>query len=90
MFDEITGYINTMTGEELNRVVNLVKARRVMLREIHKSQFIVGMDVRFPDNKDIMVYGTITKICRKNIKIRSTTGTNWSVYPCFVEKIPTA
>ena len=86
MFDEIAEYINTMDGQELNRVVNLVKARREMIAQIHKAQFIVGMNVEFEDKKDNTVYGSVIAINRKNMKIRSTTGVTWTVYPCFVRK----
>jgi deoxyinosine 3'endonuclease (endonuclease V) len=86
MFDEFARHINIMDSQDLDRVVNLVKARREMIAQIHKAQFIVGMDVEFEDKSHNTVYGSVIAINRKNMKIRSTSGTTWTVWPCFVRK----
>lgn len=86
-FEEIGNFIATATKQDLDRMGNLMNARRDMIAQIHKSQFNSGDIVEFEDKRGNTIRGQISAINRKNLKIRSDLGTNWTVYPCFVRLV---
>jgi len=86
-FGEILDNVDQMNPGQLKSLQRVINARWVGLSQQAKARFHKGCYVRFTDKYGELVYGTVTKVCQKNIKIVSTCGLKWTVSPTFLTKV---
>ena len=77
---------NGYSNDELNSIVEALKYARAQLGKQKKFQFRVGSAVKFRNSRTGQtVYGTVSKIGIKNLKIKSGV-TLWNVPAAMVEE----
>lgn len=80
------------TADELNNIIEVlngaIKEKQRSLQSEIANSFSVGEEVRFYSKKYAeVIYGTITKINVKTIKLTAENGDNWSVSPAALDKV---
>ena len=78
--------VSKMNGEELNRVIEMVKMRRNMLAQVTKSAFRVGDKVEWNGKYGGIDKGTIKSIGPKNVKVMAETNVLWTIHPNLLRK----
>lgn len=86
-FGDVLDAISRMSKAQLGAVQRVVNARHAGLAAHAKALFYVGCHARWQDKYGETVYGTVTKVCQKNIKLNSTDGMRWTVSPTLLTKI---
>ncbi len=82
---ETLNAVNNMSPDELNSVIDAIKARRYSLQVAKKNSFSIGDKVSFM-YKNVKRTGTITKLLKKNVRV-FTMGSEWNITPSLLTAI---
>jgi len=86
IFGDILDSITTMNKGQLDSVVRAVRNRRAIIAQAAKASFYPGAKITWR-KQGRSYYGTVTKVCQKNLKARATDGTTWTIYPPLATKV---
>lgn len=86
-FNKVLDAIATMNKGQLRTVGDVMRQRYAMLNAAAKAAFTAGHYVRFADKHGAMVYGTVKKVMRKNLRVTATNGVIWTVSPSLCTRI---
>lgn len=84
---EIFDAVSLMNSGQLRALQRVVNARWLGLAQNAKAQFYNGCYVKFSDKHGVAVFGTVTKVCSKNVKVTSIVGMKWTVAPQLLTKV---
>ena len=77
--------VGQANDESLNWMMRLMKERWAYLDEAATSSFSVGELVKFATKNLGTVYGSVTKVNRKTVRVRTQSGTSWKVSSHILE-----
>jgi len=85
---ELAKLIRNAKRGELNTIIELVKERQRSLAREEARTFEIGDKVTFDAKTRGIVEGIVTKINRKNLKVKQTNGLKlmWTVHPSLLKK----
>jgi len=86
-FSELHQLINKIESqEECHKVWKIVKTKFDQLASLQALNFYKGQRVEFNDNKGAgtVIQGTVEKVNRKTIAVRSDLGQRWRVAPSLL------
>ena len=85
--NSIKSQILSMDNSQLKEIAETIKYRRSALGQLMKNSFDVGDKVYF-EHKGKKVYGKVTGIMKKNIKVEELDDKwrVWNVHPTFLQK----
>jgi hypothetical protein len=74
-------------SEDLNLVVNLLKARRDSITRMTTATLTRGKTVRFIGRRGVTVTGTVEQINQKTVIVKATDGAKWRVAGSLLEVV---
>lgn len=80
---DVYDYIKNADNETLNVIITQINRRRSALQEEATDNFVVGQDVEFTRKDGDIVRGSIQKINRKTIHVK-TDFVTWKVSPSLL------
>ena len=80
---DVYDYIKNADNETLNAIITQINRRRSALQEEATDSFVVGQDVEFTRKDGDIVRGSIQKINRKTIHVK-TEFVTWKVSPSLL------
>ena len=88
--NRIEDFIKTLNMDELIFLNRLVNERVKLLSQMEASQMMVdyniGDFVEFDGKDGQVLRGIITKMNKKTVSIKTTTGVKWNVSPYYLRK----
>ena len=78
---EIIAGIQTLNETEVKIAVAALNARIKYLRDLKATTFTVGQKVSFQTKRAGTVYGTVEKVNKATIIVKTGLGTTWKVGP---------
>jgi len=85
----ITAIRNCKSNDELNQIIDAVKLQRQFISVQAVRSFAVGDTVEFTARGRV-IQGTVTKVNRKNIKVREAGYGTWNVPAAMLRQAETA
>ena len=82
----VRNFIRECTKDELSVIIHAIKTRQKNVRDLAKSQFSIGDRVTSDHWKWIWGDGTVEKINRKNLVIRTSSGLV-NASPALIKKV---
>ena len=82
---DVYDYIKNADNETLNVIITQINRRRSVLQEEAIDNFVVGQDVEFTRKDGEIIRGSIQKINRKTIHVK-TDFVMWKVSPSLLRK----
>jgi hypothetical protein len=81
---DVYDYIKSADNETLNVIITQINRRRSALQEEATDNFVVGQDVEFTRKDGDTIRGSIQKINRKTILIKTDLNLLWKVSPSLL------
>jgi hypothetical protein len=81
---DVYDYIKSADNETLNAIITQINRRRSALQEEAIDNFVVGQDVEFTRKDGDTIRGSIQKINRKTILIKTDLNLLWKVSPSLL------
>ena len=85
--NDVLNFIDDLNGDDLQKVINVVKMRRNQLHFKDTQSFKVGDSVSFSGRRGAILKGVVEKVKIKYILVRTTSGTRWNVPGSHLTKI---
>ena len=76
--NDVLNFIDDMNGDDLQKVINVVKMRRDQLHFQNAQSLRIGDAVSFT-GRGAILKGVVEKVKVKYILVRTTSGTRWNV-----------
>ena len=83
---DVYDYIKNADNETLNVIITQINRRRSALQEEAIDNFVVGQAVEFTRKDGDIVRGSIQKINRKTIIVKTDLNLLWKVSPSLLRK----
>lgn len=83
---DVYDYIKNADNETLNVIATQINRRRSVLQEEAIDNFVVGQDVEFTRKDGDTIRGSIQKINRKTILVKTDLNLLWKVSPSLLRK----
>lgn len=83
---DVYDYIKNADNETLNVIITQINRRRSVLQEEAIDNFVVGQDVEFTRKDGDTIRGSIQKINRKTILVKTDLNLLWKVSPSLLRK----
>tara|TARA_B100000123_G_C25604730_1_gene373017 strand:+ start:258 stop:560 length:303 start_codon:yes stop_codon:yes gene_type:complete len=77
--NDVLNFIDDMNGDDLQKVINVVKMRRDQLHFQNAQSLRIGDAVSFTGRRGAILKGVVEKVKVKYILVRTTSGTRWNV-----------
>jgi len=81
---DVCDYIRNADHETLNAIITQINRRRSSLQEQAADNFMVGQDVEFTRKSGDIIQGSIQKINRKTILVKTNLNLLWKVSPSLL------
>ena len=81
---DVYDYIKSADNETLNAIITQINRRRSALQEEAIDNFVVGQDVEFTRKDGDTIRGSIQKIKRKTILVKTDLNLLWKVSPSLL------
>lgn len=81
---DVYDYIKSADNETLNAIITQINRRRSALQEEAIDNFVVGQDVEFTRKDGDTIRGSIQKINRKTILVKTDLNLLWKVSPSLL------
>tara|TARA_Y100001973_G_scaffold91460_1_gene140142 strand:+ start:289 stop:591 length:303 start_codon:yes stop_codon:yes gene_type:complete len=85
--NDVLNFIDDMNGDDLQKVINVVKMRRDQLHFQNAQSLRIGDAVSFTGRRGAILKGVVEKVKVKYILVRTTSGTRWNVPGSHLTKI---
>ena len=85
--NDVLNFIDDMNGDDLQKVINVVKMRRDQLHFQNAQSLRIGDAVSFTGRRGAILKGVVEKVKVKYILVRTTSGTLGNVPGCHLTKI---
>ena len=85
--NDILRSVENLNGDDLQKVINVVKMRRDQLHFQNAQSLRVGDAVSFKGRRGSILKGVVEKVKIKYILVRTTSGTRWNVPGSHLTKI---
>ena len=85
--NDILRSVENLNGDDLQKVINVVKMRRDQLHFQNAQSLRVGDAVSFKGRRNSILKGIVEKVKIKYILVRTTSGTRWNVPGSHLTKI---
>ena len=83
---DVYDYIKNADNETLNVIATQINRRRSVLQEEAIDNFVVGQDVEFTRKDGDTIRGSVQKINRKTIIVKTDLNLLWKVPPSLLRK----
>ena len=81
---DVYDYIKSADNKTLNAIITQINRRRSALQEEAIDNFVVGQDVEFTRKDGDTIRGSIQKINRKTILVKTDLNLLWKVSPSLL------
>ena len=85
--NDVLNFIDDLDGDDLQKVINVVKMRRDQLHFQNAQSLRVGDAVSFTGRRGSILKGVVEKVKVKYILVRTTLGQRWNVPGSHLTKI---
>ena len=84
---ELKATLMTLDQHEVREAWDILKARNDVISVQALRNFKVGDSVSFETRREGIITGTVEKVMRKYVRIRTDYGITWKVDPAHLQKV---